>query len=423
MFDLRKLEAYPVYLILTGASSLFFALIFTVNLVYQATVAGLNPLQLVLVGTVLELTAFLCEVPTGVVADVYSRRLSVIIGVFLIGLGFVVEGLFPRFEAILLAQVIWGIGATFMSGAEQAWIADEVGEARAGRAFMRGAQVGQLAGLVGIGASALLASTQMNLPIVLGGALYMVLGLFLLLFMPERHFTPAPPEARSSWKTMGDTLRSGGRLVRRRPVLLTILGIGAVYGLFSEGFDRLWTVHLLQGFTLPALGRFEPVVWFGIIRAVSSLLSVVATEAARRRLDTTNHVGVARFLLGLDVLIVASIIVFGLAGNFAVALVALWATQILRSTSGPIFTAWLNQHVDSRVRATVFSMHAQMNALGQIAGGPVVGAIGTVYSLRAAITLTGVVLSPVLGLYARAIRRGDDQGVALPEEAPASVPG
>jgi hypothetical protein len=47
---------------------------------------GLNPLQLVLVGTVLEATAFLAEIPTGVLADVYSRRWSVIVGGPLVGL-------------------------------------------------------------------------------------------------------------------------------------------------------------------------------------------------------------------------------------------------------------------------------------------------------------------------------------------------
>src|SRR5262249_49551937 len=54
--------------------------------------------------------AFLCEVPTGVVADVFSRRLSVIIGVIVVGAGFALEGLVPRFGVILLAQVIWGAG-------------------------------------------------------------------------------------------------------------------------------------------------------------------------------------------------------------------------------------------------------------------------------------------------------------------------
>ena len=78
-----KFDAYKVYLALQGASSLIFAVIFTVNILYQVTMAELSPLQLVLVGTVLELSIFLFEVPTGVIADVYSRRLSIIIGYFI----------------------------------------------------------------------------------------------------------------------------------------------------------------------------------------------------------------------------------------------------------------------------------------------------------------------------------------------------
>ena len=109
--------------------------IFTASSIYQVTVAGLTPLQLVLVGTTLELSVFIFEIPTGVVADVYSRRLSIIIGMFLIGLGFLVEGTFPIFWAILLAQVLWGVGYTFTSGATEAWITDEIGEAAAGQGF------------------------------------------------------------------------------------------------------------------------------------------------------------------------------------------------------------------------------------------------------------------------------------------------
>ena len=122
-------------------SSMFFMAYATVSAVYRITEVGLNPLQLILVGTVLETSAFLSEIPTGVVADVHSRRLSIIIGYFLIGVGFIVEGSFAIFGTILLAQVLWGIGFTFTSGAEEAWIADEVGEQGVGSIFLRGAQV------------------------------------------------------------------------------------------------------------------------------------------------------------------------------------------------------------------------------------------------------------------------------------------
>ena len=48
--------------------------------VYLVRELHFSPLQLVLMGTAMEAAVFLCEVPTGVVADTYSRRLSLIIG-------------------------------------------------------------------------------------------------------------------------------------------------------------------------------------------------------------------------------------------------------------------------------------------------------------------------------------------------------
>jgi len=154
----KKLDAYRVFIALSVLVDFLFSMIFTASMVYQVTRVGLTPLQLVLVGTTLELSVFLFEVPTGVIADIYSRRLSIIIGYFVMGLGFLVEGSFPLFAAILLAQVLWGVGYTFTSGATQAWISDEIGEQNAGRAFLRGNQLGQISGLLGILTGTLLGS-------------------------------------------------------------------------------------------------------------------------------------------------------------------------------------------------------------------------------------------------------------------------
>jgi DHA3 family tetracycline resistance protein-like MFS transporter len=412
---MKKLNAYPVYLILEGASALFFTLVFTVNLVYQITTAGLNPLQLVLVGTVLELTVLVCEVPTGLVADVYSRRLSVIIGMFLIGTGLMLEGAIPRFATILLAQVLWGLGATFTSGATEAWIADEIGEAKAGQAYLRGAQAGQLGSFVGIGGSVLLASWQLNLPILVGGALFIALGLFLLMVMPEHGFAPTPAENHTSWQAMAQTMREGIQVVRRRPVLLTILTIGVIYGMFSEGLDRLWTAHLLNNFTLPTIGQFEPVVWFGNIDGVAILLSIGITEITRRRLDTNSHRSIAQTLFAINALLLTGVIAFGLANNFTLALACLWIISPLREMNAPLQAAWINRGLDSKIRATVLSLRSQADAFGQIAGGPVIGAIGTVFSLRIALVGAGLALLPALPLYTRTIRQ---RGQAPLEELP-----
>ena len=143
------MPAYPLFLLLGAASSLFVGMIDPIIAVYYVQVVGLGPLQLVLLGTVVEVSQLLFEVPTGVVADLYSRRLSVIVGVLLVGACFVVQGLLPVVAAIVLAEVLRGIGATFNSGALEAWIADEIGEDRAAGAYLRYAQTRQLGALAG----------------------------------------------------------------------------------------------------------------------------------------------------------------------------------------------------------------------------------------------------------------------------------
>jgi DHA3 family tetracycline resistance protein-like MFS transporter len=61
------------------------------------------------------------------------------------------------------------------------------------------------------------------------------------------------------------------------------------------------------------------------------------------------------------------------------------------------------QVTDSSVRATVFSITSQANAVGQAGGGPVFGVLGNVWGIRAALTAGAMVIAPALGLYGRAI--------------------
>ena len=310
-------RAWRVWLLLSGGRSLLFSMAFTASMIYRITVVGMSPLELVLVGTAMELAAFVFEIPTGVVADVYSRRLSILIGSVTIGLAFLLEGLVPLFGAVLLSQVIWGLGYTFTSGASEAWISDEIGEEAAAQAFVRGAQLGTVGGLLGIVVGIALASVQLNLPIVLGGALMIALAALLALWMPERGFKPLQREERSSWSAMATTLRAGIALLRQRPVLRIVLLVELVSGLYSEGFDRLWQKHILESYTLPTLRGIElqPVVWFGLFDLVGGLCAIGLTELLSRRVRLTRHSPAVRALLLLNAAIVAGMLVFSLAGG------------------------------------------------------------------------------------------------------------
>lgn len=416
-------NAYVVYLTIETAAAVAGALYGTISAVYRVEAAGLNPLQLVLVGTVLESAYFVANVPAGVVADVYSRRLSVVIGLFLFGVGFILEGAIPRFGTILLAQVIWGTGASFRDGAMEAWIAGEIGDSRVGPAFLRASQVGAAGGIVGALASVLIAGASLGLPMIIGGVGYIGLGIVAAVAMPEEGFTRKPREERSnSWTELVGTLRRGGGAVRRSPLLITILSIAVFAGMASEGFDRLWAAHLLKDIHLPALGHFGPVVWFGIIAVGAELLGILTTELVRRFVVTNTHAAGARVLFGINAALVLGVVAFGLAGNFPLALAVYWAVSVLRGLRTPIYTAWLSQRIEPGVRATVLSMSSQLDALGQVAGGPIIGLIGTLQGLRAALVTTGIVLAPALPLVALARRQGQQPNAPLAPVAEVAAP-
>ena len=306
--------------------------------------------------------------------------------------------------------MLWGIGYTFVSGALQAWLADEIGVEAAGPVFLRSAQVELIAGLVGTGASALLARRWLQLPILFGGALYIALAAFMALIMPERGFRPTPAEERETWKQMAATARAGLHAVRGHPALRIVVGLSLVTGLYSEGYDRLWTPHLLDSFNFPSLfGLDDAVIWFGIIGMGATMTGIVANELARRGRATEERARTINWLTLLYGLLPASLLLLAWTRSFWVTLLALWAISLCRSTLEPLENAWIVRNTQSAQRATVISLWGQANSIGQAAGGPVLGWIGTVAGIPTALTVSSVVLVPAQWLLALA--RGDRTAV------------
>ena len=335
---MKRSDAALLYLVMSGVMQLANTIMFTTYAVYYVTRIGMNPLQLVLVGTTVEATILLLEIPTGVIADTYSRRLSVILGVLTLGVAWTIQGSLPFFAAIIAAEIVRGLGETFLSGALDAWLADEVGEERVGQLYLRSGQIGRGLSLLGAGISVALASVALNLPMLVGGALYLGLGLLLALRMPEHGFQPVPRSERSSFAALGATLGAGLRVVRRSETLMLLLVVGVFAGIASEGYDRLWEAHLLRSFQLPALGSLQPVAWFGIISVSASLSSLVVVELVRRRLEllSRDRVRTARLLLVLNGLSILCVIGFALAGNFALALGVLLVRAVVGALIGPL---------------------------------------------------------------------------------------
>ncbi|NLY53778.1 MAG: MFS transporter [Firmicutes bacterium] len=273
----KHTDAGRVFIINRVVLSMADDIMYTLAAIYHITYFGLNPLQLVLIGTVHQITVLLCEIPTGLIADLVSRRLSVIIGIFLVGGASLLMGLipwmaetflpaaFPLFSLLIVGEVIRGIGVTCISGAQEAWITDEIGEENISGVFMRASQLAHTTGLIGMGISVALSSIALHLPFLVGAIVHVGLGLYALRAMQEKNFHPIPRRGKRLTAAIGATFSGGIRAIRGKQVLMLLMVAAFFAGAASEGFDRLWEAHFLHTITLPQLGNLQPVFWFGLL--------------------------------------------------------------------------------------------------------------------------------------------------------------
>jgi len=396
----RRLPATAVYFGLQLGAHLPTWVVMAVYLVREL---HLSPLQLVLMGTAMEAAVFLCEVPTGVVADTYSRRLSLIIGYLGMGVAWAAVGLVSAPWLIIALWAAWGLSYTFTSGAEQAWITDEVGVDNVGRVFLRGARWGQVGSVIGLLIQVGVGVVSLRAGVILGGVFTIACGLGCLAFMPEHGFRRRPREERgSALAELRVTASAGARYAWAAPAILLLIGAELFLGASSEAFDRLKEAHFLRDVGLP--GEIDPVVWFGLLWLAGMVLNIAAIGSLIKRVDRGGRESVARYLFAFILLELVGMLVFALTGSIWLAVAGILGVFFARNMAGPLFDTWLNEQItDSSVRATVISLTGQSNAIGQTAGGPVLGLVGNVWGISAALAGGAAAIVPALGLFGRAI--------------------
>jgi DHA3 family tetracycline resistance protein-like MFS transporter len=395
-----------------GATKVYYGLSFlgymptwVVMAVYLVQELHLSPLQLVLMGTAMEAAVFVFEIPTGVVADTYSRRLSLVIGYVGMGLAWLAVGLVSAPWLIIALWGAWGLAYTFTSGAEQAWLADEVGADKVGPIFLRGARWGQAGAVVGLLIQVAVGTQSLRAGVILGGVFTVLAGIGCAVFMPETAFRRRPRHERASALVeMRTTAARGARFAWAAPVIMLLVGVELFMGGSAEAFDRLKEAHFLRDVGLPAVGSLDPVIWFGIFWLVGMLLNIAAIGSLIKSVERGGRQTVAYFLFGFTAIELVAMLVFALTGSTWVAIAGLLGVFFCRNMQGPLYDTWLNEQItDSSVRATVISLTGQANAVGQAGGGPVLGAIGNLWGIRAALATGALAIGPALGLYARAI--------------------
>jgi predicted MFS family arabinose efflux permease len=112
---------------------------------------------------------------------------------------------------------------------------------------------------------------------------------------------------------------------------------------------------------------------------------------------TTRHPGWV--LAALTALHVLCVLAVALGGSLWLVLAGFWLRGAAYALAAPVEATWLNSELPSEIRATVLSMNGQVNALGQIAGGPPLGLVASGTSVRTALVASAAVLAPAVAVY------------------------
>ena len=276
---------------------------------------------------------------------------------------------------------------------------------KVGTVFLRAARYWQAGAVVGLALQVAVGTLSLRAGVILGGVFTIVCGLACIVLMRETGFVRRPrAERASALAEMRSTAVAGARYAWAAPVIMLLVGVDFFMGTSSEAFDRLKEAHFLRDVGLPAVGELDPVVWFGIFWLAGMAIGFIAIGRLIKRVERGGRPVVTGFLFAFTALELVTMLVFALTGSTWIAIAALLGVFLARDLAGPLYTIWLNEQItDSSVRATVLSISGQANAIGQAGGGPVLGAIGNIWGIRAALATGALAIGPALGLYARAI--------------------
>ncbi len=380
-------------------------LLFFVRLVVDL---DLDPLQLVLLGTAKEITVLTAEIPTGVVADLYSRKWSVVLAFLISGTAVILAGVLDSFLLLLISSALWGFGLTFRSGAETAWLTDELGSSEAAEpVVVRRARIELVAVVMGsIAAAALAMAFSLSIALIVLGSGLILQSVNLAITMPETGFTRIRERRVAQLRGI---LANGMQSVRRVSALRILFIATVMAGFGSEAVDRLY-VRRLDDLSVTAWTGREVVIVGGILIAQSVGAALLLRIYGSRLRGKALVPALALLMVGtaVGVLVLAQVDVLFIAGA------GLVMQGMMRSVAKPVTVVWTNAYASKEARATVHSFIGQAHSVGEITGGLVLGAVATLTSLSTA--LTGSAILYLLAAFtARRARRAhppDSPGLA-----------
>src|SRR6266487_1558734 len=305
----------PSYFVYTALKGFGFGLFAAIWVIYLQQQRGLSLSQAALIDVTFFVAAAFGEIPTGIVADSFGRKTSLVIGTALMCVSTVAWVFAPTLPLIMLAYICLGIGYTFLSGAEDALFYESLQLTRRADDYTRlvGRVGATMLGALALGsvASGLLAAVDLSLPFVVASLSYVVMFGIVLTFKEPKAEETSAGQARKPFR---EILKQSLALMRARPALR--------YPMMYLALVPLAALILETLFVQPqALALGVPIAGVGVVVMALQITNIAGSTWSDR---IRARVGEGRILYAAPFVIVASLIVLAALQVFpALILIAL----------------------------------------------------------------------------------------------------
>lgn len=403
------------YYALELGNTLAASLIWGINTIFLLD-AGLSNLEAFAANAFFTAGMVLFEVPTGVVADLWGRRASFLLGTVTLAVTTALYVLLWRVEAPFwqwaVVSLLLGLGFTFFSGAVEAWLVDALAatgyQGQLEAVFARGQAIsgaGMLAGSVAGGYLAQL--VNLGAPFVLRAGILALMFVAAALLMRDLGFTPrrdARPLAEIR-EIVSSSVEYGWRVPAVRYLMLAAP--------FSGGVG-VYVFYALQPHLLDLYGDPEAYGVAGLAAALvagAQIVGGLVTPYVRRLFRRRTSA-----LIAIEAGSVAVMLLLGLLTTFWVALALVAAWGLLFAAATPIRQAYLNGLIPSQQRATILSFDSLMSSSGGIVTQPLLGRSADVWGYPASFAISSAIQAVALPFLVRS--RG--QRAAADTDVPAA---
>ncbi len=386
----KIIRNYAIFMLLEGLAISFFFGTYSLFLVEK----GLSLLEVNLLNGSFMVAIFLFEIPTGVIADFFGRKKSVIIGLLVYALSFLFYFFSDNLWQFLLAEIIGAVAFTCISGALEALVVDSLNHHKYNGCFnkvFRKSEVRQLGILVGAIIGSFADQVDLSLPWLLSSIVFAILS-FLALFLFREDYFEKPKKGQSGYLAILNEARNSINYGLKNHRIMLISLFSATLAFIVQALNMYWPIIFKDDFGIEV--KFMGFIFAGIIifTFAGSQLSGIWLKIFKSQKKAIFFSQIITFVGILACLLTLNLNYF---------LTFFLLHEVGRGLFKPLLRTYINNNIDNKNRATVLSLESMITRLGAGLGLVVSGIIADNFGILTSWLVSAMILALAVFLFWR----------------------